>query len=49
MIIQLEMDGTVFIFAVASLFGTIFVLVFQPETKGRSLVEISKLFERSFD
>lgn len=40
------MHGTMFLFAMNSLAGAIFILVCLPETKGKSLDEIVELLER---
>lgn len=40
---NLGMHGSMFLFAVFSFLGSIFVAVFVPETKGRSFDEIMKL------
>ncbi|XP_063702742.1 facilitated trehalose transporter Tret1-like [Culicoides brevitarsis] len=39
----LEMYGTMFLFSTFSLIGTILVLLLQPETKGKTFSEISKI------
>lgn len=40
------MHGNLFIFAIISLFGAIFVQFVLPETKGKSHQEIMKMLER---
>lgn len=39
--------GTFWMYAVLCTIGVIFVLVFVPETKGKSLNEIANLFKKS--
>lgn len=41
--------GVFFIYGIASLFGTIYVAIFLPETHGKSLEEIEKLFKKKDD
>lgn len=40
------MHGTMFLFSSNSLAGALFVLIFLPETKGKSFDEIVELLER---
>lgn len=39
------MHGATFLFAFNSFLGGLFVLIFLPETKGKSFDEITKLLE----
>lgn len=40
MTVLVGMDGTMFIFALVSFVGAIYVIFFVPETKGRTVEEI---------
>lgn len=42
----LGMDGSMFVYAGISLLGAIFVLLYMPETKGKSFDEIAKLLRK---
>jgi len=42
---MIEYSGVYWLFSGISLFGAIFVILFLPETKGKSLDEIEKIFQ----
>lgn len=46
MIDLVGMHGTMFLFAFNSLVGALFIIIFLPETKGKSFDEIVDLLER---
>lgn len=46
LIVIAGMHGTMFLFAINSLVGALFIIIFLPETKGKSFDEIVDLLER---
>jgi hypothetical protein len=40
------MHGTMLLYAIVSIVGTILIMLFIPETKGKSIEEIIQLLER---
>jgi hypothetical protein len=43
---KIGMHGAIYLFAANSLLGAIFVLLFIPETKGKSSDEIMRIMEK---
>lgn len=44
--VVLDLHGAMVTFALISIVGAMFIIVFQPETKGKTSVEIVKLLEK---
>lgn len=43
--LAIELHGCMFLFASTSLMGAMFVLIYVPETKGKSFEEIGRMLE----
>lgn len=49
MLLLMGKHGVFFFYAIVSLFGTLFILFFLPETKGKSLNEIEEMFNKKLN